>query len=162
MTRVYLGLGSNTEREKHITAGVAALHEQFGDLVLSPIYESESVGFAGSLFFNLAVGFDTELSLEALQQSLKIIEDNYGRIRGGSKYSPRTLDIDILTFGDFISHDSAFDVPRAEILENAFVLQPLADIAPNELHPCTQKTFIEHWLAYSHHQKLWLANFQLD
>src|SRR6187402_643424 len=141
MTSVYLSLGSNLDRHRHILAGLDALETLFGALVISSVYESKSVGFNGSNFFNLVVGVQTELALADLSEALKRIEDNNGRVRSGPKFSPRTLDIDILTYGDFVGIDVGIELPRAEISKNAFVLLPLAQIAAEVLHPQLQKTY---------------------
>ena len=156
MTQVFLGLGSNLEREKNIQAGLDALKSLFGELIISPIYESESVGFKGRNFYNLVVSLNTELSIAQLSESLKKIEDENGRVRSGPKYSPRTLDIDILTYGDFIGVEANVELPRDEITKNAFVLLPLSDIAPNELHPALKKSYAELWSVYDKNsQALW-------
>ena len=156
MTQVFLGLGSNLQREKNICAGLAALEIFFGELIISPIYESESVGFKGSHFYNLVVSAHTELSIAQLSEALKKIEDENGRVRTGPKYSPRTLDIDILTYGNFVGIEAGIELPRAEITQNAFVLLPLSDIAPHELHPQLQKTYAELWISYDKNsQSLW-------
>lgn len=163
MPRVYLGLGSNIEREAHIRAALRALADAFGLLLVSPVYESESVGFAGSNFYNLVVGIDTELPVGELSALLHRIEDTNGRVRSGPKFSPRTLDIDILTYGNACGEIDGVQLPRDEILRNAFVLRPLADIAPNDRHPETVRPFIEHWEAYDQsRQKLWSIDFPLD
>ncbi len=161
MTRVYLSLGSNIDRHRHILAGLDALADQLGPLQVSPVYESEAVGFAGSHFFNLVAGLDTELPVAELSACLKQIEDDNGRDRSGPRFSPRTLDIDILTYGDFVGTALAgMELPRAEILENAFVLLPLADIAPEEKHPVLGKSYAELWQAYDRRrQQLWLVDF---
>jgi len=162
MTQVFLGLGSNLDREKHIRAGLASLKNSFGDLILSSVYESESVGFKGSNFYNLVVSLQTRLSIAQLSDALKKIEDDHGRIRTGPKYSPRTLDIDILTYGDFVGVDSGIELPRAEIIENAFVLLPLSEIAPSKLHPHLKKSYGELWAAYDKSmQKLWVVDFSI-
>jgi 2-amino-4-hydroxy-6-hydroxymethyldihydropteridine diphosphokinase len=159
MTQVFLGLGSNLEREKNIRAGLSALEKLFGDLKLSAIYESESVGFKGSHFYNLVVAVETDLSLVQLSDALKKIENDHGRVRTGPKYSPRTLDIDILTYGDFVGVEAGIELPRAEIIENAFVLLPLSEIAPDELHPQLKKSYLEIWSAYDKtSQVLWKIN----
>ena len=156
MTQVFLGLGSNLEREKNIKAGLYALKNLFGELIISPIYESESVGFKGRHFYNLVVSLNTELSIAQLSESLKKIEDENGRVRSGPKYSPRTLDIDILTYGDFVGVEANVELPRDEITKNAFVLLPLSDIAPNELHPVLKKSYAELWSTYDKNsQALW-------
>ena len=159
MTQVFLGLGSNFQREKNICAGLAALEKLFGKLIISPIYESESVGFKGSHFYNLVVSANTELTIAQLSEVLKKIENDNGRVRTGPKYSPRTLDIDILTYGNFVGVDTGIELPRAEITQNAFVLLPLSEIAPHEVHPQLQKTYADLWASYDKNsQSLWEIN----
>ncbi len=161
MTRVYLSLGSNVDRHKHILAALDALYLLLGDLTISPVYESKSVGFDGSNFFNLVVGADTGLSIAELSEKLKRIEDDNGRKRHGPKFSPRTLDIDILTYGDFVGVETGIELPRAEIAKNAFVLLPLSEIAPAVLHPKLQKSYQQLWADYDQTlQQLWAIDFQ--
>jgi len=161
MTAIYLSLGSNVERHKNITAALDALADLFGELKISSVYESNSVGFDGSNFFNLVVGAETILSIVELSETLKRIEDNNGRKRNGPKFSPRTLDIDILTYGDFVGIENDIELPRAEITKNAFVLLPLAEIAPDFLHPQSQKTYNELWQEYDQgSQVLWAIDFK--
>jgi len=156
MTHVFLGLGSNLNREKNILAGLIALKNKFGNLTCSRVYESESVGFKGSHFYNLVVSMQTELSLSDLSEAIKKIEDDHGRVRTGPKYRPRTLDIDILTYGDFVGVEAGIEIPRAEITKNAFVLLPLSEIAPKELHPCLKKSYADLWASYDQKaQALW-------
>ena len=160
MTAIYLSLGSNIDRHKHIAAALDALTALLGNLIISSVYESKSVGFNGSNFFNLVVGAHTELTLTVLSEKLKKIEDANGRVRAGPKFSPRTLDIDILTYGNFVGVDAGVELPRAEIITNAFVLSPLAEIAPNEIHPQLHQTYCELWAAYDKHsQALWVIDF---
>ena len=154
-------MGSNVDRHKNITAALDALAALLGDLQISSVYESKSVGFDGSNFFNLVVGAHTTLSIVELSETLKRIEDNNGRKRNGSKFSPRTLDIDILTYGDFVGVESDIELPRAEITKNAFVLLPLSEIAPDGLHPQLQKNYRDLWLDYDRaSQSLWVIDFE--
>jgi 2-amino-4-hydroxy-6-hydroxymethyldihydropteridine diphosphokinase len=160
MRQVYLSLGSNLDREKNIIAGLDALAQMFGELHISRVYESESIGFKGSRFFNLVVGIKTNKSIAALSESLKKIEDDNGRLRTGPKYSPCTLDIDILTYDEFVGHEAGVELPRGEITENAFVLLPLAELAPNATHPACQKSYASLWQAYDKsRQALWPIDF---
>jgi 2-amino-4-hydroxy-6-hydroxymethyldihydropteridine diphosphokinase len=162
MAAVYLSLGSNVEREKHIRSCIATLKNHFGDVLCSPVYESESVGFAGSHFYNLVARIETVLPLSELNNLLKKIEDQHGRNRSGPKFSPRTLDIDILTYGDLTGCVEGIDLPREEISKNAFVLLPMADIAPDVLHPVLLQTYAALWAAYDKSkQKLWQVEFPL-
>lgn len=161
MTAIYLSLGSNVDRHKNITAALDALADLFGELQISSVYESKSVGFEGSNFFNLVVGAHTHLSIADLSETLKRIEDENGRKRNGPKFSPRTLDIDILTYGDFVGVENGIELPRAEITANAFVLLPLAEIAPNVLHPQLKKTYSDIWQEYDQaSQVLWAIDFE--
>lgn len=163
MPRVYLSLGSNIDRTRHIRAALRELEEHFGVLLISPVYESVAVGFEGDNFYNLVVGLDTDLSVGELSLLLRAIEDANGRVRGGPKFSARTLDIDILTYGNACGEIEGVQLPRDEVLKNAFVLRPLADIAGQDRHPATARPFAEHWDAYDQQrQKLWRIEFPLD
>lgn len=141
MPRVYLSLGSNIEPERHLKAALDALAVQFGPLSLSPVYESEAVGFAGENFYNLVAGIDTELSVGQLAEHLRAIEHLNARCRSGEKFAPRTLDIDILIYGDQVGSVDGIELPRGEILKYAFVLRPLADIIPDERHPVVGRRY---------------------
>jgi len=129
MPRVYLSLGSNIAREKHIRAALRELEDRYGLLLVSPVYESEAVGFEGDPFFNLVVGLDTDKGVGELAAELRVIEEAHGRDRRAPKFSARTLDIDILTWGNACGEIDGIRLPRDEVLKNAFVLRPLADIA---------------------------------
>jgi 2-amino-4-hydroxy-6-hydroxymethyldihydropteridine diphosphokinase len=160
--QILISVGSNIDKEHNIECGLHALHESFGDLVVSTIFESESVGFAGNNFLNLAVLAHTTLSIEDVCFRLKAIEDEQGRTRD-KKFGNRTLDLDLLTYDDIITTVPVV-LPREEIEYNAFVLQPMAEIVPEQIHPNTQKTYAALWKAFlSHsknkHQRLWPSGF---
>jgi 2-amino-4-hydroxy-6-hydroxymethyldihydropteridine diphosphokinase len=159
MVRVYISIGSNIERHKHVLSALDALHEWFGDLVLSPVYESEAVGFVGEPFLNLVVGVDTALTVAELSARFKQLEADNGRRRDVPKFSGRTLDLDILTYDDQVGQVDGVELPRGEILKNAFVLKPLADIAPGDRHPVTGQTYAQLWQSYDRDQKLWPIDF---
>jgi 2-amino-4-hydroxy-6-hydroxymethyldihydropteridine diphosphokinase len=145
MTRIYLSLGSNIEPGKNLKAAIDDLQTKFGRIVVSPAYRFPAVGFAGPDFVNLAVGIDTDLDASTLNDWLHALEDRHGRRRDVPRYSSRTLDIDIVLYGDRVIKGAGnLEVPRAELLQT-FVLQPLADIAPNALHPTLHKTIAELW-----------------
>ena len=101
------------------------------------------MGFKGSPFFNLVVALDTELPVAALADRLRDIERAHGRVRGEKKFASRTLDIDILTYGELTGEFDGVSLPRDEILKHAFVLRPLADLAPDACHPSLNKTYAE-------------------
>ncbi len=160
MAKVFLSLGSNIDRYRNITAGLNALAEKFGELQLSPVYESEAVGFEGDHFLNLVVGLETPLSVAALSEQLKKIEQDNGRRRDLPRFSARTLDIDILTYAHQVGLVDGVKLPRDEILHNAFVLLPLAEIAPDEVHPVENLSYAALWQAFDQKsQLLWRVDF---
>jgi 2-amino-4-hydroxy-6-hydroxymethyldihydropteridine diphosphokinase len=143
MHRAWLSLGSNLEPESHVRAAIAELRARFGEIMVSPAYRFPAVGFEGPDFLNLVVGIDTDLDPVALNDWLHALEDRHGRRRGVPRYSSRTLDIDIVLF-DAIVRDGPdhLQIPRKE-LDEAFVLVPLADIAPRLRHPLSGKRMEE-------------------
>lgn len=156
---VYISIGSNIDRERCVRASLDALSDWFGELDISPVYESEAVGFDGSPFLNLVVGVQTNLSVGELSRYFKQLEAENGRRREAPKFSARTLDLDILTYGEAVGRMDGVELPRGEILKNAFVLRPLADIAPGVKHPVCRKSYLELWQAYNIGQKLWPVDF---
>ena len=145
MARVYLGVGSNIERERYITAGLDALEGLFGSLDISPVYDSAAIGFEGQPFLNLVVGVSTDLTVAELAKQLRHIEYEHGRPLNATRFSARQLDIDILTYDDLVGVIDGVELPRSEILENAFVLRPLADLAPDEIHPTEGAAYKQLW-----------------
>jgi 2-amino-4-hydroxy-6-hydroxymethyldihydropteridine diphosphokinase len=156
---IYISVGSNIEREQNVRAGLQAMFLAFGELRLSSVYESESVGFSGSNFYNLVVQAHTSQTVPQVCARLKSIEEENHRIRGDKKFAPRTLDLDLLLYDDVVDNELV-ELPRAEILFNAFVLQPLAEIAATELHPLVGRTYQALWDDYDKStQKLWPVKF---
>jgi 2-amino-4-hydroxy-6-hydroxymethyldihydropteridine diphosphokinase len=141
MTQCYVSVGSNIDKAKNIEAGLNSLRIMFSELSVSPIYETAAVGFEGDDFYNLVVGFESDLSAHAVFQILRDLEFTHGRLSNSQKFSPRHLDLDLLLYGDEIIDDGILKLPRADIEKYAFVLQPLADIAPDLIHPIHQKTY---------------------
>ena len=156
MARVYVSLGSNIEPRHHIRAGLAEMEQHYGTLTLSSIYESEAIGFEGDNFYNLVAGFDTPLDVYTVANTLRLIEKNNGRIRSAKRFSARTLDLDVLLYDDLIIKDEQVDIPREEILKYAFVLLPLAEIAPDAQHPIIKQSYADLWQAFDKKgQSLW-------
>lgn len=143
MARVYVSIGSNIEPLRYIRTGLAQMQQQFGSLTLSSVYESEAVGFEGDPFYNLVAGFDTDMEVHAVARTLRMIEKQNDRKRTGNRFSARTLDLDIVLYDDLILKDEEVELPRDEISQYAFVLLPLAEIAPNLKHPVTGQRLSE-------------------
>lgn len=140
MERVYLSLGSNIEPERHLAAALGELRARFGKVDVSPAYRFRAVGFDGPDFINLCAAIDTDLEPQALNDWLHALEARHGRRRDGPRYSSRTLDVDIVLFGARVLTGAGnLEVPRSELLQS-FVLQPLADIAPDAVHPLLHET----------------------
>lgn len=149
MARIYIGVGSNIDREHNIASGLAALKNRFGDLIISSIYANAPVGFEGDDFYNLVVGFDNDSDANGIVDALKTIESAHGRKHTEAKYSSRRLDLDLLTYGSQVAHNNKFSIPREDILKYAFVLKPLAEIAPDTQHPVLGATYRALWADFS-------------
>ena len=159
MAKVFLSLGSNVNRQQNIRGALDVLGQTFGTLDVSPVYESESVGFDGDNFYNLVVALDTTLAVGNLSQCLKRIERDFGRIHGEKKFCNRTLDIDILTYDDLVGTIDGVQLPRDEIKHNAFVLWPLENIAADVIHPQLQCSYGALWDDFDKlKQKLWVVD----
>ena len=107
----------------------------YDNILISPVYETEAMGFNGPNFYNLVLSFETEENVYDLKNGLNQIENNHGRHFNETKFSSRTLDIDILYYDDLILSDDKVQIPRKEICEYDFVLKPLVDLAPDFIHP---------------------------
>lgn len=145
VARAYVSIGSNIEREKNIRAAVMALRKHFGTVQLSAVYENRAIGFLGKDFYNLVAGFDTDESPEAVAAILHAIEQEQGRTRTSTRFSARTLDLDLLLYDALVRDDEQLRLPRDEVREYACVLGPLAEIAPAGRHPETGETFAQMW-----------------
>lgn len=145
MASVFVSIGSNIDREHNIRSGVQDLYQAYGRLRLSSVYDSEAVGFEGDAFYNLVARFETDQDVHAVAARLRDIEDNHQRHRDGPRFSSRTLDIDLLLYDDLVLESPDLRLPREEIILSAFVLAPLAEIAPTLCHPLRGKSYAELW-----------------
>lgn len=158
MANIYISLGSNVEREYHVQQGLNALAVAFNlpfeQLELSSLFESEAIGFSGNAFLNMVIGIKTSQSVKQVAAKLRDIEFSYGRTRDAKKFSPRTLDLDLLLYDNLII-DSPAQLPRSEIDKNAFVLWPLSEVAPQLMHPIIKQNYYTLWQNYDkNHQQL--------
>ncbi|EPU2895070.1 2-amino-4-hydroxy-6-hydroxymethyldihydropteridine diphosphokinase [Vibrio vulnificus] len=144
MNTVYIGVGSNIEREKHARAAWQELTLLGEALQASPIYECAAVGFDSHAFFNFVIRFNTSMTLEEFASQLRQIELRWGREENAAKYQDRTLDLDIVLFGECISSQKP-ELPRSDIFKYPFVIQPLYDLQPDLVIPGDGRTVEEIW-----------------
>lgn len=145
MSKAFLSLGSNVRAETNLASAVSALRARFGALVLSPIYRTAAIGFDGPDFLNAAAILDSDLDAYALNDWLHALEDAHGRDRSGPRFGDRPLDIDIVFYDDLVIQEAGnLRIPRPE-LRHAFVLKPLADIAPDFVDPVSGRTLAALW-----------------
>ena len=147
MARVYVSIGSNIDREQNIDAALRELSAAYQELEQSSVYESDAVGFDSAPFYNLVVGFRTDESPHAIQDSLHAIENRHGRLRTAA-LSARTLDLDLLLYDDLVMSEGKLVLPRDDIERYAFVLAPLAEIAGNARHPVSGVSYADMWAAF--------------
>ena len=140
----YISIGSNIDPQKNIPSSIMAMEKCFGKLIMSSLYESEAVGFKGDIFHNVLVGFESQLEVTAIAKQLREIELAHGRTRNSQKFSARTLDLDLVLYGDLIFHQQGLQIPRDDIERYAFVLEPLAEITPTLQHPVLKKNYAEY------------------
>ncbi|OUD11723.1 2-amino-4-hydroxy-6-hydroxymethyldihydropteridine diphosphokinase [Thioflexithrix psekupsensis] len=156
MAEVYLSIGSNIDPAANIRAAITALKQHYHHVILSPIYETEAVGFVGDNFYNLVVQLNTDNPPDLIAKTLRDIEHQQGRKRTSERFNSRTLDIDLILYDEMVLKTDLLELPRGEILKYAFVLKPLADLSPDKLHPTTQQTYRQLWAAFDHaSQPLW-------
>ena len=143
MPEVFVGVGSNVDPEANFRKAISELDRRFGKVVRSAVLRTEAVGFDGDAFLNMVVSWQTDMALEPLMQVLGEVEVLCGRSRNDKRFGPRTMDLDLLLYGDEI-HESP-PLPRPEIMEYGFVLGPLTELSPMRRHPISHKTFQDLW-----------------
>lgn len=145
MSTAYLGIGSNIDAEANIASALRRLAADFPGARFSPVYRSAPVGFAGDDFLNAVAAVETALGPLQLKAALFALEDAHARDRTAPRWSSRTLDVDILLYDDLVLFSPELEIPRAEITREAYVLRPLADLAPDLRHPVERRTMAELW-----------------
>ena len=145
MGKAYLSLGSNQQPEANLRLAFAALRARFGEVIASVVYRFPAVGFDGPDFLNAAAVIETDLDPFALNDWLHALEDAHGRDRSGPRFGDRPLDIDIVFYDDLLLEGAGhLQLPRDE-LKHAFVLKPLAEIAPDFVDPRSGRTLAALW-----------------
>lgn len=148
MTTGFISVGSNIDKEIHIPSSLVALKKLFKKTIISSVYETKAVGFEGDNFHNLIVQFESTLDAKSVAKLLRQIELEHGRTRDSRKYASRTLDLDLIVYGNLNINDGRLQIPRDEIERYAFVLEPLAEIAPDLRHPISLKSYAQLWNEY--------------
>lgn len=147
-TKVFVAAGSNIDPLRHLRAALAGLEQSYAPLDISPAYRNKAVGFQGDDFVNLVVGFGTTDSLEQVRARLQRIEADCGRPREAPKWAPRSMDLDILLFGNELRNEPGLVLPRPDLVKRPYMLKPMADIAPDVEHPTLQRTMRSLWEAF--------------
>ena len=148
MGTAWLSLGSNQDAESNLLAAAEELRARFGAVRFSPVYRTPAVGFAGDDFLNAAAVLNSELGPRELDAWLHALEDAHGRRRDVPRFSSRTLDVDLVYYDDqVLKGPGNLEIPRPE-LRHAFVLGPLAEIAPGFVDPLQGRTLAALWQAH--------------
>jgi len=142
---VYVSAGSNIDAERHLRMALRELDARFGPLRLSGVYRTPAVGFDGDDFLNLVVAFRTARGPREVIAELEVVHTKAGRRRDAERFASRTLDLDLLLWGDLVDHDPGVRVPRDDLVRYAFVLAPMQDLAPGLRHPEDGRTMAELW-----------------
>lgn len=145
MPEVYVAAGGNVEPLKRLRQALSLLEREFGRLAVSPAYRNAPVGFTGEDFINLVVRFETALPLAEVRSRLQAVEAACDRPRNAPKWGPRTMDLDILLYGDLVGEFDGVVLPRPDLARRAYMLKPMADLAPDLVHPTLRKTMRELW-----------------
>lgn len=148
MADVYVAAGGNVEPLKYLDRALLLLEESFGELTVSPAYRNPAVGFAGEDFVNLVVKLTTALPPSAVRQKLQQIERRCDRPPDAPKWAPRTMDLDILLYDDLVCDEPGLTLPRPDLCRRAYMLKPMADIAPQLVHPTLCKSMRALWEAF--------------
>jgi len=142
---VYVAAGSNVAPERNLARAVAALTREFPGVRFSPWYRNRAVGFDGADFINLVAGFDTGLPVHELLGRLHAIEAECGRPREAPRWAPRSMDLDVLLYGELVCEEPGLKLPRPDLLKRAYMLGPLAQLAPELMHPTAHLSIGELW-----------------
>jgi 2-amino-4-hydroxy-6-hydroxymethyldihydropteridine diphosphokinase len=161
MALVFIGVGSNINRQENIRLGIRALHEHFDNVLTSRVYETRAVGFEGDNFYNMVASFETGLTPRQLQDKLHDIENHFGRLRGGPRYVSRTLDLDLLLYDELVSNEDGLQLPREDVSKFAFVLLPLSEMAGELKHPVSGLRYTDLWAEFEQSdQDLWPVDLE--
>jgi 2-amino-4-hydroxy-6-hydroxymethyldihydropteridine diphosphokinase len=145
MPEVYVAAGSNVRPREHLRRAIGLMRKAWPDLRVSGAYRNKAVGFEGADFINLVAGFVTDQSLAEVLAELHRIEEACGRPRNAPKWAPRSMDLDVLLYGDTVGEFPGAVLPRGDLLRRPYMLGPAAEIAPSFVHPTEGVSLGELW-----------------
>jgi 2-amino-4-hydroxy-6-hydroxymethyldihydropteridine diphosphokinase len=148
MPEVYVAAGSNVRPREHLRRAIGLMRKAWPDLRVSGAYRNKAVGFEGADFINLVAGFVTDQSLAEVLAELHRIEEACGRPRNAPKWAPRSMDLDVLLYGDTVGEFPGAVLPRGDLLRRPYMLGPAAEIAPSFVHPTEGVSLGELWSAF--------------
>jgi len=160
MSLVHLNIGSNQNRRNNIRLAIESLELHFSDILLSSLFESPSEGFKGNDFYNVGANITTLKTTNEVVDILRDIENSLGRDRSFPKFSSRIIDLDLVLYGGII--DETLNVPRKDILKYAFVLAPLAELNPEEIHPLEGTSYQSLWKTFQSEQDFILRQYNIE
>ncbi len=145
MPEVYVAAGSNVRPRDNLRRVLAILRRSWPDMRVSRAYANPAVGFQGDDFVNLVMGFETDEPLDAVLARLHAAEAACGRPREAPKWAPRSMDLDVLLYGDMVGEFPGAVLPRPDLLRRAYMLGPLAELAPEVEHPTLHRSIRDLW-----------------
>ena len=160
MNFLHLNIGSNKNRRINIRLALNKLKSNFTDITVSSIFESPAEGFVGSNFYNVGVNAKTKNNINEVVAILHDVENSMGRDRSVPKFSSRIIDLDLVLYNDVIDED--LKVPRRDILKYAFVLAPLAELNPEDIHPQKGISFLNLWEEFQSNKDFELNQYNID
>jgi len=158
MVMAYVGVGTNIERVKHSRAAIDEMSNLGDHIRVSAVYESAPMGFNSGSFYNFVIELNTTQTLTEFSHALRNIEFKWGRSSNAQKYQDRSLDLDILLFGNEISARSPV-VPREDIFKYPFVIQPLYDLVPDLVIPNDGRSVKKIWQKMDNFESLSIVDF---
>tara|TARA_Y100000768_G_C23884409_1_gene636865 strand:+ start:147 stop:596 length:450 start_codon:yes stop_codon:yes gene_type:complete len=140
MQTVFVSIGTNINAEANMLLVKESLNSLF-DVYYSSTYKTPAEGFVGDDFLNSVCKFDTDKNPQELRTMLKNIENDMGRTLTQKGMSNRVIDLDLILYGDLQINKNGLEIPSSDIEKYKFVLEPLAEIAPDYLHPVLKKSY---------------------
>jgi 2-amino-4-hydroxy-6-hydroxymethyldihydropteridine diphosphokinase len=148
MPEVFVAAGSNIRPRENLRRALDVLRQTWPALSVSQAWRNPAVGFEGEDFVNLVIGFETDLPLAAVLERLHAAEAACGRPREAPKWAPRSMDLDVLLYGDEVGDFPGAVLPRPDLVRRPYMLGPLAELAPARQHPTLGRSIGELWAAF--------------